>query len=213
MEVGLNTNVIMLTEAEKSPVSLKPLWLQLTSVVKLRKRFLLLLTICVGISFVWLVFLLALHKNHLRKSSKPEDNFFHIGSNFWNFRVMKGHNKLFSVLNLFRWAWGSESDSIGGGGYSYWLHLGQLLTPAIKSMQIGTFCCRPHTENKRHIYLQPSSQLCQIFFSPSRVWFDCDLTWLGSWVFPNETRVFSDDFAAAVSERAGLPLFEYQSSV
>lgn len=36
-----------------------------------------------------------------------------------------------------------------------------------------------------------------------------DLTWLGGWVFPNETRVFSDDFAAAVSERARHPLFEY----
>lgn len=40
MDGGLNTNVIMLTEAEKSPVSLKPLWLQLTSVVKLRELFL-----------------------------------------------------------------------------------------------------------------------------------------------------------------------------
>lgn len=39
-----------------------------------------------------------------------------------------------------------------------------------------------------------------------------DLTWLGGWVFPNETRVFSDDFAAAVSERARHPLFEYRSS-
>lgn len=50
MDGGLNTNVIMLTEAEKLPVSLKLLWLQLTTVVKLREIFL-----CVdhlwGISF------------------------------------------------------------------------------------------------------------------------------------------------------------------
>lgn len=44
------------------------------------------------------------------------------------------------------------------------------------------------------------------------VWFDCDLTGLGSWVFPNETGVFSDDFAAAVNKQAGHPLFAYQSS-
>lgn len=48
MDGGLNTNVIMLTEAEKSPVSLKPLWLQLTSVVE---GAISVLTICAGISF------------------------------------------------------------------------------------------------------------------------------------------------------------------
>lgn len=165
----------MLTEAEKSLVSLKPLWLQLTSVVKLRKLFLLLLTVCERVSFFCLFFLLALHKNHLRKSSKPKDHFFNVGSNFWNVRVMRSHNKL-SVLNLFRSAWGSENDSMGVVVYSYSLQLDQLLTPAIKSMQIGTFCCRPCAENKRHINLQSNSQFCQMFFSPSHVWFDCDLT-------------------------------------
>lgn len=39
------------------------------------------------------------------------------------------------------------------------------------------------------------------FFSPSHVWFDFgDLSWLGSGVFPHGAGVFSDDFAAAVSE-------------
>lgn len=33
----------------------------------------------------------------------------------------------------------------------------------------------------------------------------------GTSVFPAEMRVFSDGFAAAVSERAARPLFEYQS--
>lgn len=51
VEEELNTNVLMLTEAEKLPLSLKPLWLQLASVVKLRKHFLLLLIIYVRVSF------------------------------------------------------------------------------------------------------------------------------------------------------------------
>lgn len=43
------------------------------------------------------------------------------------------------------------------------------------------------------------------------VWLDTTLAWLGCWVFPSEMRVFSDGFAAAMSERAAHPLFEYQS--
>lgn len=51
---GLKTNVIMLTEAKKSPVSLKPLWLQFTTVVKPRKLFLCVDHLC-GDFFIWLV--------------------------------------------------------------------------------------------------------------------------------------------------------------
>lgn len=76
MDGGLNTNVIMLTEAEKSPVSLKPLWLQLTSVVKLRELFLCWPFVQGFLFLACLFLLLVLHKNHLRKPSKPEDNFF-----------------------------------------------------------------------------------------------------------------------------------------
>lgn len=54
MDGGLNTNVIMLTEAEKLSVSLKPLWLQLTTVVKLRELFLCVDHLC-GDFFFWLV--------------------------------------------------------------------------------------------------------------------------------------------------------------
>lgn len=59
--------------------------------------------------------------------------------------------------------------------------------------------------------LHSSSLLSLIFCSLSCVWFDTALAWLGRWVFPSEMRVFSDGFAAAVSERAAHPLFEYQS--
>jgi len=72
VEGGLNTDAMMLTEAEKLPVSLKPLWLQFTPVVKLRKLFLLLVTIFVGVSCLFLFFPV-LSKNPLRKSSKPKD--------------------------------------------------------------------------------------------------------------------------------------------
>lgn len=59
--------------------------------------------------------------------------------------------------------------------------------------------------------LHSDSLLSPIFCSLSCVWFDTTLAWLGRWVFPSETRVFSDSFAAAMSERAAHPLFEYQS--
>lgn len=59
--------------------------------------------------------------------------------------------------------------------------------------------------------LHSNSLLGPIFCSPSCAWFDTTLAWLGRWVFPAEMKVFSDGFAAAVSERAARPLFEYQS--
>lgn len=65
--------------------------------------------------------------------------------------------------------------------------------------------CREHTN------LRSDSLLGPIFCSLSCVWFDTALTRLGHWVFPSEMRVFSDDFAAAMSERTAHPLFEYQS--
>lgn len=80
-----------------------------------------------------------------------------------------------------------------------------------KGVQMGTICSRAHAQSKRHTNLHSDSPLGPIFCSLSCVWFDSTSAWLRRWVFPNEMRVFSDDFAAAMSERAAHPLFEYQS--
>lgn len=84
-------------------------------------------------------------------------------------------------------------------------------TDTSKGVQISTTCSRSHAESKRHMNLHSDSLLGPIFCSLSCVRFDTTLAWLGHWVFPSEMGVFSDDFAAAMSERAARLLFEYQS--
>lgn len=94
MDGGLNTNVIMLTEAEKLPVSLKPLWLQLTTVVKLREIFMCFDHLC-GDFFFWLVcfFFLCCIRIILGSQASLKIVLFNVGSNMWNFWVINSPHK------------------------------------------------------------------------------------------------------------------------
>lgn len=120
MDGGLNTNVIMLTEAEKLPVSLKPLWLQLTTVVKLREIFLCFDHLC-GDFFFWLVcfFFLCCIRIILGSQASLKIVLFNVGSNMWNFWVINSPHKCWSVQHLLKsmrkWEWGHGGGECSGG--------------------------------------------------------------------------------------------------